>query len=235
VTPGATPLVVNAVLERLFREKEVVHRDGRRCRVVPPGVNARRGEYLFQLVRAHRPALSLETGFAYGVSTLFIAEALRQNGSGRHIAIDPFELTRYDGLGLRHLDEAGLAQYVTFHDEPSERCLPRLVSEGVRIDFAFVDGHHLFDYVVAECLFLAQLIRTGGILVLDDANLAAVGRACDFFASNRPDFEELTEVARPGVLRRLIPGALPPPPPLLRLFRRVGDEDARAWNHFVPF
>ena len=69
--------MVNAVLERLYREREVVHRDGRRNRVVPPGVNARRGEYLFELVRAHRPALSMETGFAYGVSALFIAEALR--------------------------------------------------------------------------------------------------------------------------------------------------------------
>ena len=150
--------MVNAVLERLYREKEVVHRDGHRCRVVPPGINARRGAYLFQLVRAQRPALSLETGFAYGVSALFIAEALRQNGSGRHIVIDPFERTRFDGLGLRHVEEAGLAQHVTFYEEPSELCLPRLIVEGLRIDFAFVDGRHLFDHVVAECLFLARLL-----------------------------------------------------------------------------
>jgi predicted O-methyltransferase YrrM len=227
--------VVNAVLERLFREREVVHRDGRRDRVVPPGVNARRGEYLFELVRAHRPALSLETGFAYGISALFIAEALRQNGSGRHIVIDPFERTRYDGLGLRHVEEAGLAQYVTFHEERSELCLPRLAGEGLRIDFAFVDGHHLFDYVVTECLLLARLLRVGGILVLDDTNLPGVGRACDFFANNRLDFEELTEGSRPGLLRSLFRNSLPPPPPLLRLFRRIRDEDLRVWNHFVPF
>lgn len=227
--------MVNAVLERLFREREVMHRDGRRDRVVPPGVNARRGEYLFALVRAHRPALSLETGFAYGVSALFIAEALRQNGSGRHIVIDPFERTRYDGLGLRHVEEAGLAQYVTFHEEPSELCLPRLAGEGLSIDFAFVDGHHLFDYVVTECLLLARLLRVGGILVLDDTNLPSVGRACDFFAKNRLDFEELTEGSRPGLLRSLFRNSLPPPPPLLRLFRRIHDEDLRAWNHFVPF
>jgi len=227
--------VVNAVLERLYRENEVVHRNGRRYPVAPPGINARRGEYLFELVRAHRPALSLETGFAYGVSALFIAEALRQNGSGRHIVIDPFERTRFDGLGLRHVEEAGLVQYVTFHEEPSELCLPRLAGEGLRIDFAFVDGHHLFDYVVTECLLLAQLLRAGGILVLDDTNLPGVGRACDFFAKNRPDFEELTEGSRPGVLRSLLRTSLPPPPPLLRLFRRIRDEDPRAWNHFVAF
>ena len=227
--------MVNTVLERLYRERAVVHRDGRRYPVVPPGVNARRGDYLFQLVRSHRPALSLETGFAYGLSALFIAEALRQNGSGRHIVIDPFERTRFDGLGLRHVEEAGLAQQVTFYEEPSELCLPRLVREGLRIDLAFVDGHHLFDYVVTECLLLSQLLRVGGILVLDDTNLPAIARACDFFAANRPDFEELTESARPGVLRKLLRGALPPPPPLLRLFRRVADDDPRHWDHFVPF
>jgi predicted O-methyltransferase YrrM len=227
--------VVNPVLERLYREREVVHRDGRRKPVTPPGITARRGEYLFQLVRARRPALTLETGFAYGVSALFIAEALRQNGTGRHIVIDPFERTRFDGLGLRHVEEAGLAPYVTFYEEPSQFCLPRLAQEGIRIDLAFVDGHHLFDYVVAECLFLGELLDKGGLLVLDDTNLPGIARACDFFATNRPDFEELTERSRPGVLRSLFGNALPPPPPLLRLFRRVGEEDARDWNHFVPF
>src|SRR5437870_4225400 len=138
--------MMNAVLERLYREKEVVHANGRRMPVVPPGVTAQRGEYLFNLIRARRPLTTLETGFAYGVSALFICEALRQNGSGHHTVMDPFERTRFDGLGLKHLDEAGLSDLVTFYEEPSELCLPRLAREGVRLDFAFVDGHHLFDY-----------------------------------------------------------------------------------------
>jgi predicted O-methyltransferase YrrM len=227
--------MVNAVLERLYREKEVVHRNGRRLPVVPPGITLRRGEYLFNLVRERRPAVTLETGLAYGISALFIAEALRQNGAGRHVAIDPFEQSRFDGLGLRHLEEAGLARYVTFYEEPSELCLPRLVQERLQVDFAFVDGHHLFDYVVTECLFLGRLLRKDGLLVLDDTNMPGIARACDFFSKNRTDFEELTDDSRPGFLRRLFQGSLPPPPPLLRLFRRVGDRDPRDWNHFVPF
>jgi predicted O-methyltransferase YrrM len=39
-------------------------------------------------VRELRPELTLEIGFAYGVSTLFITEALRQNGRGHHIVVD---------------------------------------------------------------------------------------------------------------------------------------------------
>ena len=226
--------MVNAVLERLYREKEVLHRDGRRKQVIPPGLPLVRGEYLFRLVRDRRPEVTLETGFAYGISALFIAEALRQNGAGRHIVVDPFERTRFDGLGLAHLDEAGLAERVTFYEEPSQLCLARLVQEGVRVDLAFVDGHHLFDYVIADCLLAAQLLEKDGLLVVDDTNLPAIARACDFFATNRADFEELTDGARPGILRRLVADT-PPPPKLFRLFRRITERDARNWDHFVPF
>jgi len=226
--------MVNAVLERLYREKEVLHRDGRRKPVIPPGLPLVRGEYLFRLVRDRRPEVTLETGFAYGISALFIAEALRQNGAGRHIVIDPFELSRFDGLGLAHLEEAGLAERVTFYEEPSQLCLARLVQEGVGVDLAFVDGHHLFDYVIADCLLAAQLLGRDGLLVVDDTNLPAIARACDFFATNRPDFEELTDGARPGLLRRLVE-SMPPPPKLFRLFRRIAERDARNWDHFVPF
>jgi predicted O-methyltransferase YrrM len=212
--------MVNAVLERLYREKEVLHRDGRRKPVIPPGLPVVRGEYLFRLVRDRRPEATLETGFAYGVSALFIAEALRQNGAGRHIVIDPFERTRFDGLGLAHLEEAGLADRVTFYEEPSQLCLARLAQEGVRVDLAFVDGHHLFDYVIADCLLAAQLLPEDGLLVVDDTNLPAIARACDFFATNRPDFRELNDPARPK---------------LFRLFRRTAERDARNWDHFVPF
>ena len=149
--------------------------------------------------------------------------------------IDPFERTRFDGLGLRHLEEAGLRDLVTFYEEPSELCLPRLVREGVRLDLAFVDGHHLFDYVVAECLFLGHMLRKGGLLVVDDTNLPGIGRACDFLATNRTDFEELTDGARPGFVRRMLEGTIPPPPKLLRVFRRVADTDPRSWDHFAPF
>ena len=234
--------MVNPVLERLYRENEVVHRDGRRRPLSPPAVAPARGEYLFRLVRERRPALTLEIGFAYGVSTLFIVEALRQNGQGRHIVIDPLEHTRFDGLGLRHVAEAGLATLVDFREEPAELCLPRLVAEGVQVDFAFNDSGHLFDHVVTEFVFLARLLRPGGVLVFDDTNLPGVARACDFIAANRRDFSEAVAPATSGLLKSLLGRRPVPPPPLgpqggraMRTFQKVGEEDERDWNDFVPF
>jgi len=234
--------VVNPVLERLYRDNFVVHKNGRRKPVCPPGLTPERGDYLFQLVRARCPTLTLEIGFAYGISTLHIAEALRRNGRGHHIVIDPHQRTRFDGLGLGHVEEAGLSSWITFHEEPAELCLPRLVQEGFRLDLAFDDSGHLFDHVITEFVFLAQLLRTGGVLVVDDAGLPGVGRACDFVAANRPDFEDVSVAPGPGLLRRLLPGeSLPPPPvnargkPRMRLFRKTRDDDPRDWSDYKPF
>jgi hypothetical protein len=110
-------------------------------------------------------------------------------------------------MGYAHLDAANLTSLVTVYEEPSQLCLPRLVSEGLHIDFAFVDGHHLFDYVVAECLLLGKLLPRGGLLVIDDTNLPSIGRACDFFATNRADFEEITERLRHPAEADCRPGA----------------------------
>jgi predicted O-methyltransferase YrrM len=232
--PAAAP---NPVLERLYRENEVVHRNGKRKPLCPPGLTRERGEYLFRLVRERRPALTLEVGFAYGVSTLFVAEALRRNGRGHHLVIDPNQRTRFDGLGLRHLEEARLSPWVTFYEEPAELCLPRLVQEGVRLDLAFDDSDHLFDHVITEFLLLALLLRNGGVLVFDDARLPGVGRACDFIATNRPDFAELTEnnAGRSGWRGLLERHPLSPPPPQMRVFRKIADADPRDWKDFVAF
>ena len=232
----------NAVLERLYREGAVVHRDGKRRPLCPPGIPAARGEYLFDLVRDRRPTLTLEVGFAYGLSTLFIAEALRQNGSGHHVTIDPNERSRFDSLGLRHVDEAGLSSWVTFYEEPAELCLPRLVKEGTRIDIAFNDSGHLFDHVILEFVFLARLLRKGGLLVFDDAGLPAVERACGFIATNRRDFAEVLPSSNRGIVRKMIERHPVLPPPAgprggspLRVFRKVLEDDPRDWKDHEPF
>ena len=226
---------MHPVLERLYREREVVHRDGTRKPLFPTGLTMARGEYLFDLLRKRRPAFTLEIGCAYGISTLFIAEALRQNGHGHHLVIDPLERSRFDGLGLAHVEEAGLGALITFYDEPAELCLPRLVTEGVRLDFAFDDGLHLFDHVVTDVMYLARLLRTGALLVVDDANLPSVGRACDFVHTNRPDFEEVADGTKRGRLRAFLSGEVPPAPPHFRVFRKCAERDERSWDHFSPF
>jgi predicted O-methyltransferase YrrM len=227
---------MNAVLERIYHERAVVDSRGRRREIFPTALGPERARYLFELVRARRPARTLEIGFAYGLSTLAIAEALRQNGHGHHLVIDPKERTHFDGIGLRHVEEAGLGEWVTFHEEPAELCLPRLVCEGERVGFAFDDSDHLFDHVLTEFLFVAMLLESGGVVVFDDASLPGVSRACDFIASNRADFADVGRAPAPRGLRALFQSApVPAPPKGMRAFQKIEAEDPRGWKDFTPF
>lgn len=47
--------------------------------------------------------------------------------------------------------------------------LPALEAAGRRVDFAFIDGWHTFDYAMVDFFYIDLLLRPGGVLVLDDA------------------------------------------------------------------
>ncbi|MFD0898993.1 O-methyltransferase [Actinomadura sediminis] len=73
---------------------------------VHPGV----GRFLYQLVRTVRPALVVEFGTSFGISTIYLAAALRDNGTGRVVGseLHPGKAAR----AAAHLAEAGLADLV---------------------------------------------------------------------------------------------------------------------------
>jgi predicted O-methyltransferase YrrM len=51
-------------------------------------VSAASGRLLYNLVRAARPAAVVEFGTSFGISTLYLAAAVRDNGTGRVIATE---------------------------------------------------------------------------------------------------------------------------------------------------
>jgi predicted O-methyltransferase YrrM len=129
---------------------------------------------------------TIEVGLGYGLSAMFIGEALLSGGeaSARHVALDPNQETSFADCGLQVLDEAGFGQLVEFHAEESQIALPRFVSEGRSFDFAFVDGNHRFDRVFLDLVYLGRLLRPGGIVFVDDYQLPAVACAAAFFLTN---------------------------------------------------
>jgi predicted O-methyltransferase YrrM len=147
-------------------------------------VDPAEGAWLQQIVHDIRPAQSLEIGCAYGVSSLYICEALGSTyaavastgGTRRHIVVDPFQSTQWRGIGVRNIRDAGFASLVDFREERSEIVLPRLLEEGVRLDFAFIDGWHTFDQVLVEFYYINRLLRVGGVIAFDDANRRSINR-----------------------------------------------------------
>ena len=133
-----------------------------------------------------RAGTVVEVGLAYGGSALAIGEALLRAGSPtpRHVVIDPFQYTAYDGVGWELLRSAGLDDVAELVTEPSQRFLARLADVGFAADAAFVDGSHHFHNVFVDLHFLGEIVRPGGIVLLDDVWWASVGAAAAYFETN---------------------------------------------------
>ena len=58
------------------------------------------------------------------------------------------------------------------------------MAEGFLADAAFVDGSHLFHNVFVDLYFLRDLVRPGGLVVLDDCQWPSVATAVRYFELN---------------------------------------------------
>jgi predicted O-methyltransferase YrrM len=136
------------------------------------------GLLLQRIVADIRPMTTLEVGMAYGVSTLFLCDALQRTSGGRavHYALDPFQSTLWRGIGRRHVVEAGYESMVRVIEERSEFALPDLLRTGVHLDFALIDGWHTFDQVMLEFYYVNRMLNVGGVVAFDDAARPGINR-----------------------------------------------------------
>jgi predicted O-methyltransferase YrrM len=153
-------------------------------------IHPEQGERLYSLALSTQPKTTLEVGMAYGLSSLYICRALGDSGGQKHIVIDPNESSVYRQLGMWNLQCAGYGDLTELYEERSEECLPRLVQQGVQLDFAFIDGWHTFDYTLVDFYFIHRMLRVDGIVVFHDCQLPAIRRVVRFAQSHR-DYEVL--------------------------------------------
>ena len=137
------------------------------------------------LLLAEKPSTVIEIGLAYGSSALAIAEALAAGGSSetRHVIIDAYQ-KQFHGSGWAAIAGAGLAGLCSLVEERSQIVLPRLLGDGFVADAAFVDGSHIFHNVFADLFYLRELVRPGGLVILDDCNHLSVATAARYFELN---------------------------------------------------
>jgi predicted O-methyltransferase YrrM len=136
--PAPAPLVTRIVQLRAVKDRLLATPE-----LFPIAIGRLEGEALRSWVRRERARRTLEVGLGWGVATLFICEGLLEQGAdARHVACDPFQFAspKFEGAAVRALEEAGVADLVEFHAEESQVLLPRMLGEGRRFDFAFIDG-----------------------------------------------------------------------------------------------
>src|SRR5262249_41701133 len=68
------------------------------------GISIEEGAVLHKLMRANSVKRSLEVGFAFGFSTIWMLDALRSRSDSQHIAVDLREKTLWHGIGLTQVE-----------------------------------------------------------------------------------------------------------------------------------
>lgn len=237
---------MNSVLADILRSKKSLAADGKTLLDVHSTISAEEGGMLSRLIAARKPEASLEVGLAFGVSALFICEALAQvSPSPRHVVIDPAQNAEayWRGAGLANLRRAGFGDFVEFVEKPSQIALPELVAAGRKFDFAFIDGEHTFDHVLVDFFFVDQLLNVGGVVVLDDAGWPSIRRVARFAVTNRA-YAVIDHVGSED--RRRPEHLAAETAETIAMDRRLGlegwcialekrAEDGRASDHFVAF
>jgi predicted O-methyltransferase YrrM len=173
-------------LDEIYARAAVEGDDDRLHELGVTSVSRKRGAFIAELVGSERPRATLEIRMAWGLSTLFILQALLEGSQEfqPHVVIDPFEAQTFFNAGCRALREMGVEHLVEFHALPSELVLPELARAKRRFDLAFIDGNHQFESVFSDLRFVHLLLKPGGVVIFDDANWDSVYLACRFATHN---------------------------------------------------
>jgi predicted O-methyltransferase YrrM len=130
-------------------------------------ISASGGELLYILARAARPRLVVEFGLSYGISTLYLAAAVTDNGSGRVVST---ELNPVKAAQARaSLDEAGVGGVVAILVGDARETL-RGVAEPV--DLVLLDGWK--DLCLPVLRQLEPRLAPGAVVVADDTSMTSM-------------------------------------------------------------
>jgi predicted O-methyltransferase YrrM len=114
------------------------------------------------------PAIVIETGVAYGVSSSFILRALEENGRGTLYSVDlpPFKKHYERFWGIAVPDD--LRSRWRLHRGTSASVLPRLLREIPTVDLFVHDSLHTHNNMRREFDTIWPHLRSGALLLADD-------------------------------------------------------------------
>ena len=127
-------------------------------------VSPETGTLLYLLARSSRARAIIEFGTSFGISTLHLAAALRDNGGGRLITTE-FEESKI-AKARANITAAGLSDLVEIRAGDALETLARELPE--QIDLVLLDGAKaLYPQVLA---LLEARLRPGAMIVADNAD-----------------------------------------------------------------
>lgn len=153
-----------------------------RLKDFPLPVSRETGQLLYMLARSTGARSIVEFGTSFGISTLHLAAALRDNGGG-HLITTEFESSKI-ARARHNLDAAGVLDLVEIREGDALQTLGKALPDA--IDLVLLDGAKaLYPEVLA---LLEPSLKPGALVIADNADhsplyLARVRSAADGYLS----------------------------------------------------
>ncbi len=124
-------------------------------------IDPNKGRFLYLTARAIGAKTIVEFGTSFGISTIYLAAAVRDNGGGIVIGseIEPSKVAK----ARENIAEAGLAEFV---DVRLGDARETLISTPAQIDMVFLDGWQ--DLYVPVTQVLTPNLRPGAVVFADN-------------------------------------------------------------------
>jgi hypothetical protein len=194
------------ILTRLYSSLPLLGKTGKVFQARPALSTPRNLEEIGEILRRHRPENTLEVGMGFGGSSLIFAD-VGHTAAGpkyRHTAIDPYQSSVWDSIGMQCLESAGLRDFIELFEHPSSLVLPKFLAEGRHFGLIYVDGSHLFEDVFVDAYYCARLLTVDGYLLFDDSSNPHVAKVVAFIDHNQLGLERLPEGTLRHRLARLL-------------------------------
>jgi predicted O-methyltransferase YrrM len=131
-------------------------------------VSAAGGELLYLLARAAGARSVVEFGTSFGVSTLYLASAVRDNGGGTVVGTELH--ADKAAAAQRNFDDAGLSEIIDLRVGDALSTLADLDRD---VDLLLLDGWPDAELAVLE--LLEPRLHPGSVVVVDDVDLDVNG------------------------------------------------------------
>lgn len=120
------------------------------------------GRFLYAIARATQAKRIVEFGTSMGISTIYLAAALRDNGGGRLIGseLEQAKVAR----AREHVEAAGLADLVEVREGDA---LETLQDIGGEVDLALIDG--AWSLYLPVLKLIEPRLRPGGVVLAENA------------------------------------------------------------------
>ena len=138
-------------------------------------IHREQGAFLYLLARSIRAKTIVEFGTSHGLSTIYLAAAIRDNGTEGQITGTEFVAEKM-AQAQRNLEESGLARFARIREGDARQTL-RDLPEG--IDMCLMDGFPPYSLEVFR--LIAPRLRKGAIVVVDGTDMLREAQA-DFLA-----------------------------------------------------